>query len=131
MMEDKEATPVQTYPKKSYRNVIISVVVALALVGGAFYLQGTRAAENNGQLSLRTFSVQELKEFDGKSNRDCYVAVDGTVYKIDQGRFWQNGQHTSSEGVASCGRDLSEAIAQSPHGKSKLSTLEIVGKLPN
>ena len=128
-MEDKEEAGerVAVYPKKSYKNVIISAIVALALIGGAVYIQTSRAAENT--TGSRVFTIDDLKEFDGKSDRDCYVAVDGTVYNIEQGRLWQNGKHSSSEGQASCGRDLSVVIGQSPHGKSKLSTLEVVGKL--
>ncbi|HSX29422.1 MAG TPA: hypothetical protein VLE73_02585 [Candidatus Saccharimonadales bacterium] len=115
-------------PAKRNKGLLISIVVAVLVVAGAFILKSVLAAraQHNGK---GTFTIAQLSAYDGKNGHACYVAVDGTVYKIDQGRLWQNGEHTSSEGKASCGRDLSQAIKQSPHGKSKLSTLEVVGTL--
>lgn len=111
------------------KNVLLvagSAAVAVVLIGGALWL---RQGHSSG--GHQSYSLAELAKFDGRGDHDCLVAVDGQVYKIEQGRLWQNGQHEPSEGQASCGRDLSQVITRSPHGKSKLATLQIVGKLKN
>lgn len=125
-MQEGDTSEQHTSPKRGYNTLVISLVVAALLVGGALYLRSVQAA---GTKADKTFSARELAEFDGKEGRDCYVAVDGKVYKIEQGRLWKNGQHSSSKGEASCGRDLSVEITKSPHGKSKLTALEVVGTL--
>jgi predicted heme/steroid binding protein len=74
-------------------------------------------------------SREELAQHDGVDGRKCYVAVDGTVYLIEGSPFWVDGRHLPSNGQAGCGRDLTEVINQSPHGRSKLVLLKVVGKL--
>jgi predicted heme/steroid binding protein len=68
------------------------------------------------------FNTSELSEYDGKSGNNCYVAVSGRVYEISNSNKWINGDHLDSDGQASCGRDLTEAMAASPHGISILTT---------
>lgn len=74
-------------------------------------------------------SMAELAEKDGLENRECWVAIDGTVYSISGFSQWQMGRHLPSQGKATCGRDLSGVIGESPHGKSVLSLLRTVGTL--
>ena len=80
-------------------------------------------------LPQRPVSMAELTRSDGKDGRDCLVAVDGTVYKIQDFTLWQDGQHKSSKGQAYCGADMSKIMAKAPHGKSKLDVLIKVGPL--
>jgi predicted heme/steroid binding protein len=56
------------------------------------------------------------------SGNDCYVAVSGRVYEISDSDKWVDGEHIDSEGQASCGRDLTQAMDESPHGISILTT---------
>lgn len=125
-MEHAEPQPAK--PRKRYGGLIISVCIAMALVGGALYWRGVRASESKGT-ERRVFTLVQLAEFNGVDGKECYVAVHATVYKIQQGRLWKDGQHSSSKGQASCGRDLSDVIGESPHGTAKLSMLEVVGTL--
>ena len=74
-------------------------------------------------------SSEALAQHDGIDGRECYVAVDGTVYLIEGSPFWVDGRHLPSNGQAGCGRDLTDVINQSPHGRSKLVLLRVVGKL--
>jgi predicted heme/steroid binding protein len=120
-------------PSKSpHKLTFISIAIALILIGAAVYVRSrpdepqTKAETTSPQ---KAFSVQELAANDGKDGRKCYVAVDGKVYEIEQGRLWRNGEHATSQGQAHCGKDLSETITKSPHGKSKLETLTVVGTL--
>ena len=111
--------------------LIGSIVFAGCLIGMAVYLRQGAYENRTGMSSVasKKFTAQELATFDGQKGRACYVAVDGKVYEIEQGRLWSKGQHTPSAGQAHCGKDLSDAIGKSPHGKSKLTALESVGSL--
>lgn len=123
----EEPAPQAHPPAKNYTSLIASALIALCLVGGALYWRHV-AAQNN-TASSKVFTATELAKFNGQNGQLCYVAVDDTVYEIEQGRLWNNGKHDSSEGKASCGRDLTDVISQSPHGRSKLSALKKVGTL--
>lgn len=117
---------------QKYFTLIVTTLLTVAIIGTALYLRGglnpqTRIINNSAAAATRAFDKQALAEFDGKDGHECYVAVDGKVYRIEQGRLWENGKHGTSQGNASCGRDLTKAMEKSPHGKSKLTTLEIVG----
>src|SRR5262245_32325760 len=94
--------------------IIVSLVVAVGLIGGALYVrnqnassepsnaekvtppptEAARDSSNNNtqqpnakqpQAANKTFTATELAKFNGKDGADCYVAVNGTVYHIEQG----------------------------------------------
>ncbi len=71
----------------------------------------------------------QLSEFNGKNGRPAYVAVDGIIYDLTESRLWRGGEHDPSHGEAQAGRDLSEMIKQSPHGKKNLERFPVVGWL--
>jgi predicted heme/steroid binding protein len=115
-----------------------SLVLGLAMIGGAVYLQlsansSTTTSLDTGfsaeQPTNRSYTVEELAQYDGKDGNQCMVAVDGDVYLIEGFSLWQNGEHLPSGGRARCGLDLSEVINESPHGRSKLQLLKKVGTL--
>lgn len=115
-----------------------SVALALLMLGGAVLVTGHRKSGQTAGDKLavistqsRTVSKAELMAADGKNGHVCLVAVDGTVYKIENKPLWQNGQHLTSEGQAYCGADMTAAIDKSPHGRSKLAELEKIGPLGN
>lgn len=80
-------------------------------------------------LSPAAITVADLARFDGRNGNACYVAVDKTVYLIEGKTLWQEGEHLPSSGQAMCGKDLTAVIERSPHGRSKLATLTVVGQL--
>lgn len=80
------------------------------------------AAVSTGE---KTFTLSELKKYNGQNGSPAYVAVDGVVYDVTNVKSWQNGSHHGY----SAGQDMSQAIKQSPHGTSVLSGLPVVGKL--
>ena len=122
---------------------VASVVVGLAVVVAALvYVNRSpdappqAQAPANGQAprevappSAVTVTAAELAKNDGKNGNKCYVAVDGTVYLIEGKTLWQDGQHLPSNGQAMCGKDLTAVIEKSPHGRSKLPLLTVVGTL--
>ncbi len=116
-----------------------SVILGLAMVGGAVYWQlqsanfggaaSNTAASSAGESADRSYTLEQLAEHNGEEGADCLVAVDGDVYLIEGFALWQMGEHVPSGGRARCGLDLTEVIDESPHGRSKLDLLRKVGNL--
>jgi predicted heme/steroid binding protein len=75
---------------------------------------------------LRTFTLTELALYDGRDGADAYVAVDGYIYDVTGNAQWPNGLH---RGQHQAGQDLTDVILGSPHGRSVLEGLTIVGRL--
>lgn len=73
----------------------------------------------------KTFTLSELKQYNGKNGNPAYIAVNGVVYDVTNAKDWSGGSH---HGYAA-GQDLTQAIQQSPHGTSVLKSLPIIGKL--
>lgn len=73
----------------------------------------------------KTFTSDELKKYNGQNGNPAYVAVDGVVYDVTNVEKWKNGKH---QGLVA-GNDLSKAIGSSPHGKSVLNKLPVMGTL--
>lgn len=82
----------------------------------------TGAASTNSQAS-KVFTLEELAKYNGENGAKAYVAVDGVVYDVTDA--WGGANHHG----AKAGTDVSELIKQSPHGKSVLSRVPIVGNL--
>lgn len=81
----------------------------------------TTKAEDSG------ITLEEVAKHTGRDGNSCWVAVDDTVYEISGFVQWADGVHSPSGGKARCGKDLSEVINESTHGKSKLKHLKEVG----
>ncbi len=129
---------------KTSRIILIIILVAVIVVGaviGILLLQNSKKSESqqNQRVSNTTsqsssnqpqgISLDEVAKHTGKDGNSCWVAVDGTVYEISGFVLWVEGEHKPSGGRAKCGKDLSEVIKQSPHGKSKLKLLKEIGPL--
>ncbi len=115
--------------------LVCAPVLSLGMLGGAAILSARKKQANTRGVSSaaaqRPVSKAELSAGDGKNGHDCLVAVDGIVYQIKDSPYWQNGEHTTSEGQAHCGLDLSQVIDKAPHGRSKLDQLLKIGMLKN
>ena len=110
---------------------ILSIALSLVVIAGALVWRSDKLSSDvvseQSKTQSTNYDARQLSEADGKDGRDCLVAVEGTVYKIVDSDLWKDGQHTTSNGLAYCGADLTEALKQSPHGKTKLEQLEKVG----
>jgi predicted heme/steroid binding protein len=83
-------------------------------------------ASSSSSSNLLELTLAELKQFDGKGGRKAYIAVGGTIYDVTGNLNWFRGNHNGFE----AGQDLTAAMDnQSPHGRSKLVGLPIVGKI--
>ncbi len=82
---------------------------------------------NDHDIDLRSFTLDELSEYDGKEDRDAYIAVDGYVYDVSDSAHWTDGIH---QGKIEAGQDLTEEIDTiSPHGRSVLDNVPRIGVL--
>ena len=109
-------------------SLIVSAVISLLIIGGAVVM-AQRSNQAPATAEKRDVTKAELAKADGKDGRECLVAVDGTVYKIEDFALWQDGKHKSSEGLAYCGADMSKVIDKAPHGRKNLELLINVGRL--
>ncbi len=108
---------------------LIVLIMTVALLLNAC---GGNGAEPTGSDTAdtepRTFTLEELAEFDGQDGRAAYIAVDGVVYDVTDVPAWQGGTHADGQFMA--GRDYSEEIKDlSPHGTDVLSQATVVGVL--
>lgn len=74
----------------------------------------------------RKFTLEELKQYDGKEGRPAYVAYKGKVYDVTDDYLWGDGNH---QGEHAAGKDLTEAMAQAPHGEETLERVKLIGTL--
>lgn len=122
--------------------IILVVIILLSAAAGFLLLQNSKGSQatqtkqsNGNQVNSsvsdepQRISLDEVAKHTGKDGNSCWVAVDGVVYEIGGFALWADGLHSPSGGRARCGKDLSEVILQSPHGKSKLKLLKEIGPL--
>lgn len=75
---------------------------------------------------MRSFTLEELSQYNGKDGQPAYVAVDGLVYDVTNVEAWKDGEHKMG---LTAGNELTEEITnQSPHGIQVLEGLPIVGE---
>lgn len=109
---------------------MLSLATGILIVAGTLIWSETyEPSAESRDVIISEVTQERLKQATGKDGKECLVAIEGSVYKIEDSGLWQNGQHTTSNGLAYCGADLTEALKQSPHGKTKLVQLEKIGTL--
>jgi predicted heme/steroid binding protein len=74
----------------------------------------------------RKFTLEELKNYDGKDGRPAYIAYKGKVYDVTDDFLWEGGDH---QGEHAAGRDLTEEMALAPHGDDVVERVKLVGVL--
>lgn len=74
----------------------------------------------------KKFTLDELKQYDGKDGRASYIAYKGKVYDVTDSSFWMDGDHL---GLHKAGEDLTEQLAEAPHGEEELSNVKLIGLL--
>ena len=98
----------------------------IVLLGLLFTIIGLVGCSESTPDNDIVFTFEQLANYDGQGGRQAYVAVDGIVYDVTNAENWNNGDHN---GQRLAGTDASAVILSSPHGKSVLSGLLIVGRL--
>jgi len=74
----------------------------------------------------RKFTLEELKQYDGRDGRPAYIAYKGKVYDVTDSFLWIDGDH---QGQHAAGKDLTEDMALAPHGEDPLERVKLVGVL--
>jgi predicted heme/steroid binding protein len=118
----------------------IIAVIGIVVVGAGAYMMLSRGStettsvqsesatqSTDQQSSGARITLAQVEQNDGKNGAKCWVIVDTTVYEISGFAQWVDGVHTSSGGVARCGKDQTDIIGDSPHGRSVLRLLKNVG----
>jgi predicted heme/steroid binding protein/predicted small secreted protein len=117
--------------------VFAVVVTGILLAGcGGNNTQGTTSSSSNqqsnqgGQTSGKTFTLEELAQYNGKNGQPAYVAVDGVVYDVTGSSMWSQGVHSSCSPNTTAGNDLSEIMKQAPaRMRDNLKKFPVVGTL--
>lgn len=74
---------------------------------------------------MRKFTEKELKQFDGSGSEGrIYFAYKGKVYDATGNPLFTEGMHFEHP----TGCDLTEYIAESPHGDEVIGELPVVGE---
>jgi predicted heme/steroid binding protein len=74
----------------------------------------------------RKFTIEELKQFDGRDGRPAYVTLKGKVYDVTDSLPWAGGDH---QGQHEAGKDMTSEIQFAPHGEEVLERVKQVGVL--
>ncbi len=83
--------------------------------------QAATKGSETGELSL-----EELAEIDAKESRAGYIALQGSIYDINNSSNWKDGIHI---GRHLAGGDLTEMLGQLPHGEAQVLAMPQIGKL--
>ncbi len=75
---------------------------------------------------LKKFTLDELKQYDGKDGRPAYIAFNAKVYDVTDSYMWTDGDH---QGQHAAGKDLTSEIGMAPHGEETLERVKQVGVL--
>ena len=74
----------------------------------------------------RKFTLEELKQYDGRDGRPAYVACKGKVYDVTDSFLWTGGDH---QGQHEAGKDITNEILSAPHGEEVFDKVKLVGVL--
>ena len=106
---------------------LLLVACAPAIVEDSATTSSEVVSVSSSAEEMRTFTLEELSQYNGKDGQPAYVAVDGVVYDVTNVEAWKDGNHKMG---LTAGNELTEEITnQLPHGLKVLEGLPIVGEL--
>lgn len=117
--------------KQTFIAILVGILILTGAMLGLFiFMNGSTKPKSTVKDTPHAHVTAEaLQKNNGKNGAKCWVAVSGNVYDVTDNNEWANGQHLPSHGLASCGRDLTKVIEESPHGKQVLGDLPAVGQI--
>jgi predicted heme/steroid binding protein len=75
--------------------------------------------------NTKKFSVEELRNFDGKGGKPAYVGYKGKVYDVSDSDQWLEGDHMGH----AAGLDLTLDMEIAPHADDVMQKMKVVGVL--
>jgi predicted heme/steroid binding protein len=106
-----------------YLVMVISAAFVIIVIGPRLK---RKRGEGGLLVSSGNMSAEELALCDGKEGRPALFAYQGAIYDAGTSRFWKQGSHM---GRHQAGGDLTEVLAQAPHGAELVTKLPVVGHL--
>jgi len=76
--------------------------------------------------SEKKFTLEELKQYDGRNGRPAYIAYKGKVYDVTESILWIGGDH---QGQHEAGKDITDEMKFAPHGEETLDRVKLIGVL--
>ena len=76
-------------------------------------------------LTLPTYTRSELALRNGQDRPEIWIAWEGKIFDVTGSRLWKNGKHYEHW----AGQDLTEELADSPHGRRVFEGREPIGIL--
>jgi len=76
-------------------------------------------------LTLPPYTRSELALRNGQDRPEIWIAWDGKIYDVTESRLWKSGKHYEHW----AGQDLTEELADSPHGRRVFEGREPIGVL--
>ncbi len=74
---------------------------------------------------LPIYSRAQLALRNGQDRDEIWIAYKGIIYDLSKSRLWKNGKHYEHW----AGQDLTEELADSPHGEMVFERFEPIGQL--
>lgn len=71
----------------------------------------------------KSFTINELRNFNGLNDKPAYIAFKGTVYDVSN--VFKSGEHAGVK----AGTDITDIFAQGPHKEEMFTKLPVVGVL--
>ncbi|MGD9345772.1 MAG: CopD family protein [Candidatus Aminicenantes bacterium] len=112
--------------------LLIKIILFLMMVLTALYVviflgpKLKKPERRKNQEEKGKFTIDGLRHFDGAEARSCYIGFRNKVYDMTGSEFWKNGIHFQRH---KAGEDLSDMLAQAPHGEEKILVMPLVGEL--
>ena len=107
------------------RKVIAGLIFTFILISIILVACASTPYKETRAVPEKTFTVEELAEFNGKDGKKTFIAYQGIVYDLTGSRKWKNGTHKGNE----AGKDITEKLEKAWHGAKVLKDKPIAGKL--
>jgi len=75
---------------------------------------------------MQTITAEALAAANGQAGTRVWVAYAGLVYDLTDSFLWKGGKHWV---LHRAGEDLTQALAEAPHGPEFLERFPVVGRL--
>lgn len=103
---------------------------AYPIVGSMAGAHVAAVPTTTAQVPQKTFTVAELAKYTGQNGQPAYVGADGLVYDVSKSPFWGGGKHSMCNINSIAGKDLTQALNQSPPNmRTLLKKFPVVGRL--